>query len=283
MINRDNYLAAREFLTYQAEVYQRDKATIKRNWIWLAHLLRWSDETPFLQAASIRPVFPQYLTVVITPVGGKISKLGVKRICTSARAFFNWLKIHSRAYAGLEANWIDTLYPPRMGDEPRKERDAVTLEMVRTLREVPDNGNLKTRRDKAAAAFLFLTGMRATAFVTMPINCFDLAKRMVKQYPTLGSARPAGRGGRMGLLRAGKPARHGPLVCSHRGRTWARGQQSARRESRRSTEQAPEGTVYHGRPETYVSSQISTWGSGLWFEASPHDGRFQGREHELGA
>jgi integrase len=46
--------------------------------------------------------------------------------------------------------------------------------------------DIATKRDKAAAAFLFLSGMRATAFCTLPISCVDLANRTVMQFPTLG-------------------------------------------------------------------------------------------------
>ncbi len=41
-------------------------------------------------------------------------------------------------------------------------------------------------RDKAAAAFLFLSGARASAFCTLTLECVNIAERTVKQFPTMG-------------------------------------------------------------------------------------------------
>jgi integrase len=42
---------------------------------------------------------------------------------------------------------------------------------------------LRYQRDQAALAFLFLSGMRIGAFVTLPVCCVDLKKRRVAQLP----------------------------------------------------------------------------------------------------
>src|SRR5690606_21910065 len=39
---------------------------------------------------------------------------------------------------------------------------------------------------QAAVAFLFLSGMRIGAFVTMTLKCLDVGRRRVKQWPDLG-------------------------------------------------------------------------------------------------
>jgi hypothetical protein len=42
------------------------------------------------------------------------------------------------------------------------------------------------QRDQAAAAFLFLSGMRIDAFVSLPIRNVDLVRMRVQQLPKLG-------------------------------------------------------------------------------------------------
>lgn len=49
-----------------------------------------------------------------------------------------------------------------------------------------DESDLALRRDKAAAALLFLSGMRAGALVSLTIDCVDVVNRTIKQWPTLG-------------------------------------------------------------------------------------------------
>lgn len=191
MIDHDNYLEVKAFLRYQVEVMQRDARSVDVDWGWLKHLLRWADDTPLPQAKTIRPVFPQYLlTIRRTWRGGPgtpFTRSGIERACLYARMFFEWARLNLKKYRQIDPAWIQTLRPPRMPIEPRKEHQAVSLEMVRELLAVPvAPGDLATWRDKAAAAFLFLSGMRASAFCTLTVECVDLARRTVMQYPTLG-------------------------------------------------------------------------------------------------
>lgn len=74
--------------------------------------------------------------------------------------------------------WIETLVPARLPETPPEERRVVTLEIVRALIAVKHEPNdLALWRDKAAAAFLFLSGMRAAAFVSLPLKCVSVAQR----------------------------------------------------------------------------------------------------------
>jgi integrase len=188
MINRDNYLRVREYLKYQTEVLQRDILTVETHRGWLKHLLRWADSLPFADVSRIRPIYPQYLLKVSSSHGKPLGIMGLKRGCLDARMFFQWLLMkYARLFPKLDAAWIDTLQPPRVAVEPRKEHEAVRLEMVRRLLTVqgePDN--LGLRRDKAAAALLFLSGARASAFVTLTLECVNIRDRTIKQYPHLG-------------------------------------------------------------------------------------------------
>jgi integrase len=46
--------------------------------------------------------------------------------------------------------------------------------------------DLATRRDQAAAVMLFLSGMRAGAFTTLPLEAVDIDGMRVRQWPELG-------------------------------------------------------------------------------------------------
>jgi integrase len=51
--------------------------------------------------------------------------------------------------------------------------------------EIPE-GDIALQRDQAAAALLYLSGMRAGALVSLPIKAIDLGEREVRQWPSLG-------------------------------------------------------------------------------------------------
>jgi len=60
-----------------------------------------------------------------------------------------------------------------------------TLEEVLALTALPTE-TLTQRRDRAAVAFLFLSGARNGAFVSLPIKAVDLKNRAISQLPELG-------------------------------------------------------------------------------------------------
>ena len=158
MICRDNYHLAREYLRYLSEVRQRDSTTVYRHKSWLNHTLQWLDDVPLSTAPEKRPILPRYLLDVT-----RMTPNGIKRTLQSARQFFDWLMLyHAATYPAITLMWIATLQPPRQcAAVPRKEPEGVTLEMVRAIIALPrDDGDLLTWRDQAAAAILFLSGMR---------------------------------------------------------------------------------------------------------------------------
>lgn len=188
MINRDNYWLIRDYLVYRGQVLQHSGLTLQTAYSWLKHLLRWADEETFTKAVWIRPVFPQYLLTVETRYGqgAKLTQKGVAEACEYARHFFSWAReqFPSR-FTKMNRLWVDTLRPPPMDDEPPKQREYITLEMVRVAMAVPENDYV-TRRDKAALAFLYLSAMRASAFCSLPLKCVSIETRQIQQFPTLG-------------------------------------------------------------------------------------------------
>ena len=84
--------------------------------------------------------------------------------------------------------WLESLRPPR-NKETQSGHEYVTLDGVLSMVAVPnEDGDLALLRDKAAAALLFLSGARASAFTTLPISAVDLPERTLKQWPELGVA-----------------------------------------------------------------------------------------------
>lgn len=91
-------------------------------------------------------------------------------------------------FAALTPAWLESLRPPRNKDA-QDEHEYVTLEEVLKLHSVPHtDGDLALLRDQAAAALLFLSGARASAFTTLPISAVDLPGRTLRQWPELGVA-----------------------------------------------------------------------------------------------
>ena len=187
MVNRENYRLVKDHLRYLVEVYQLSPDSVKRYWFYLRHALIWADETPFGKANQIRPAFPAYVSTVQTSRGGSLTAASQKKIVETTRRLFTWAKAtFPQVYAKLPANWIDTLRPLRLPQQAG-EHVYVTLEEVLKLISVqPEADDFAFRRDQAAAAMLFLSGMRASAFTTLPLSAVCLTDKSIKQWPELG-------------------------------------------------------------------------------------------------
>jgi site-specific recombinase XerC len=151
----------------------------------LGHLLQWANDRSFDRLVKIRPTFPEY--VLIARKDGKreaLSPVYVEKLIRSAYRFLKWLNTHRKGYAELNQAYLDTLRPPRMTIEAR-EHEAVTIEEIRAIAQAPAM-TVGERRIRAAAVFLFLSGMRIGAFVSLPLAAVDLDHLTVKQWPKLG-------------------------------------------------------------------------------------------------
>ena len=187
MVNRENYRLVKDHLRYLVEVYQLSLDSVKRYWFYLRHALLWADETPFSNANQIRPAFPAYVSTVQTSRGGSLTAASQKKIIGTTRRLFTWAKAtFPQDFAKLPANWIDTLRPLRLPQQT-SEHVYVTLEEVLKLISVqPESNDFAFQRDQAAAAMLFLSGMRASAFTTLPLSAVCVVDRSIKQWPELG-------------------------------------------------------------------------------------------------
>lgn len=188
MIERQNYLRVNEYLTYLKEVMQLSQSSVERYRFYLRHLLLWAGGVHFNNAQKIRPALPKHISLTSGKTEGKpLAACTQKKILDTSRRFFNWAKSkYPKEFSDLTSAWIDTL---RLIRQPQKtvEHVYVSEEEVRKLIAIPANeSDLALMRDKAAAAFLFLSGMRGSAFVTLPLAALDLEKMTVLQWPELG-------------------------------------------------------------------------------------------------
>ena len=61
MVNRDNFLKVRAYLSLLADQGQLAADSVGRYKAYLRHLLLWAGERPLRLAYEIRPTFPAYL------------------------------------------------------------------------------------------------------------------------------------------------------------------------------------------------------------------------------
>jgi len=188
MIERQNYLKTRKHLTYLQEVMQLTPASLDRYRFYLRHLLLWAGEKDFKTVQDIRPTLPSYLASLPGKDGkGTLAGATQKKILDTSKRFFRWAKAtYPRELNNLPLAWIDTL---RMIRQPQvtAENVFVSEDEVRRLIAYPvAQDDLALLRDQAAAALLFLSGMRGSAFVTLPISAIDLENLTVRQWPELG-------------------------------------------------------------------------------------------------
>jgi integrase len=189
MISRENWKKVNEYLDYRARVLQHDEDTVRCGWVVLRHLLEWADDVPFHDAHKIRRTFPEY--VISARNDGKDEPIGLAhmaKILSWSRRFFEWLRIQEpRVYRAITPIWVQTLRPRRsLQLESQLPSDEYwPLEDVIKVLETPTEG-LRFMRDKAGLAFMFISGMRPGAFVTLPIRSVDLQKNKVHQLPQWG-------------------------------------------------------------------------------------------------
>ncbi len=188
MINRANYLKARAFLKYVDQVTQLRPSSVKRYRFYLKHLLVWLGENPLDAASDIQPSFPARLSESrLDGRSGPLAPATAKKVIQVGRRFLTWAKLtYPAEMDSLPQLWIDSLRPPRIAEEPA-DHEFVTLDEIKAIASLGvDDGDVIMQRDRAAACLLYVSGMRAGAFVSLPIQALDLGAGSVQQWPSLG-------------------------------------------------------------------------------------------------
>lgn len=302
MVNRQNYHLTKEYLAYLAEVSQLDPRSVERYWFYLKYLLLWADEVLLGKVTNLRPTFSSFpATIRLDGEQGMLSPSTLKKIIQTVKRFLTWLKMtYPREFRDMSVAWIEALRPPRSVEQMAEHVFVTLAEALQISALKIDEGDLALRRDQAAAAMLFLSGMRASAFGSMPISAVDLPSRSIEQWPSLGVKTKNGKSATTYLLdipellsmvvrwdaivRA-QTAIDGHVVCAGResvGRALAL-RRSARPEPRSGCCQAHAISIQGGRSAIQITPQVSSRPRSLCITACQDDGRLQGRKHESDA
>ncbi|MHC1739686.1 MAG: tyrosine-type recombinase/integrase [Anaerolineaceae bacterium] len=189
MINRENWLDVKKYLIFLENIMQVDEKTVHRRHSQLTHLLIWADAKQLGQAQGITPTFPAFLAT--SRRDGKAISLSpetMRATCNVVRVFFAWIKKREpRRYSRIDPSWIDTIQPARSRgmQSTAQIHEFYNLDEMRRIVEYQPKTILE-ERDRAACCMLYLSAMRADAFVTLPISCVNLKNFSIDQYPGMG-------------------------------------------------------------------------------------------------
>ncbi len=185
MINKNNWRLSKKYLNYRLEVDQIAYGSYKVEKTYIRYLLEWASECSFRNIIAYRPTFPEYM--LTTAQEGRTKPLStsfVKKTLAAARSFFTWLSDNVTGHKFLKQSWIKTIKTKRLPELPRN-LDVVSEKEILAIAASPAK-TLLAQRAKASAVFLYLSGMRISAFVSMPIQAVDINARTVLQHPSLG-------------------------------------------------------------------------------------------------
>ena len=185
MINKENWKLIKEYLDDREHVDQIAIGSLKIEKTYTRYILEWAKENPFLKAPSIRPTLPEYmLSARLDGKEGRLSAIHIKKVLATGRRFFTWLAENNQGYRSLKQTWINSLKAKRLTVVPQN-KDYVSLDEILAIAKAPVE-NLIEKRIRAAAVFLYLSGMRISAFVSLSVKAVDISKRVIIQDPNQG-------------------------------------------------------------------------------------------------
>lgn len=152
------------------------------------HLLVWLDETAFASIAKKSPSFATYLRKYRSQKqSAPLSITSQRKILQITKQFLHWMKVsYPQQYMKLSPIWIDSLQVMNGSREPKPHEFVSLDESIALATGQLPKDLIVYQRDQAAAAMLFLSGMRASAFASLPIEAVNIKARQVKQWPSLG-------------------------------------------------------------------------------------------------
>lgn len=183
MINKQNWKMTKKYLDYRLRVDQVSSGSMEKEKTHLRYLLEWAQDTSFSEVVTLRPTFPEFLLVSrLDGLQGQLSAVYIKKVLSTVRMFFTWLS--DNGYKHIKQAWVKTIKVKRLSDVP-KNKDVVSLEEILVIAKAPVL-NIEERRARAGLVFLYLSGMRIGAFVSLPVAAVDISSRFVNQFPSLG-------------------------------------------------------------------------------------------------
>ena len=178
MIDRRNKRLVDEYLKYRSLRDKLDPKSIRLERSISVHYLTWCATNDFSKAPSLTYSFVDYVEQL------DCSQHYKRKLINTARLFFKWVSIHKNGYRTITPAWLQTfkfkMYPVEFDEE-----NTISEEEIAIISKLPVE-SLIEKRVRAGACFLFLSGMRISAFTTMPIKAVDLKSLEVRQSPSLG-------------------------------------------------------------------------------------------------
>lgn len=185
MICKKNWKLTKKYLYYRLHTDQISIGSYKAEETHIRYILDWADNTPFENVPSLVPTFPEFIQKA--HLDGKkdhLSPAHIKKILSTARRLFSWLYENDYEFRTLKPSWVAKIRNKRLNDIPQN-KEYVTIEEISRIAHAPAESLLE-QRIRASAVFLFLSGMRVGAFVSLPIKAVDIKSRYVYQYTSLG-------------------------------------------------------------------------------------------------
>jgi len=185
MINKKNWKLTKKYLADRFHYDQISMGSLKVEETCIRYFLEWADSTPFSKIQIEVPTFPEHIKKI--RIDGKSKPLSatyIKKILAAARRFLIWLHENDRECRKIKYIWISKIKAKRLTEIPQT-KEYVTFDEILQIAKAPVS-NTQEKRIRAALVFMYATGIRVGAFVTLPIKAVDLENRFVYQYPSLG-------------------------------------------------------------------------------------------------
>ena len=183
-ILRDNFIVLQQYHQYLKGHTNCSGATFEIYETYNNQILNWAAERPLSDAPCFTITFPKFLLNQRNIKNEHYSSEYMQGICSYTRRFFTWANYHKEEYQQINRDWILTIKPEK-SIEGIHEIVFYTLDEVQKICDLrPESMRLK--RAIAALAFLLLSGMRISAFFTLPIKNVNLDSYTVRQLPSDG-------------------------------------------------------------------------------------------------
>lgn len=190
MINRQNWQDVKAFLAFHEGTLQNDPLSVSRMRGALRHLLEWADDKPLGTVSRLEPTFPVHMARQKNEAGKPFSSSGSEKALSIARQFFNFARSEwSPRYKNISQSWVHTLQPSKRNSSQSRLKDHkhFGIENVLKIAELWESSKtLEIKRDVAAVCFLFLSGMRISAFTSLPLDCVNVKENEIFQLPEKG-------------------------------------------------------------------------------------------------
>ncbi len=162
-------------------------------------LLDWAGNRYLYNVSKIKPFFPEYLDALRKDDGSEYDQDYIKGACSFARRFFEYAYKHF-------ANYTEKLAPDIFDDfSPIVKRSSIEKLNHYTEEDMLKIAALKPKsmndlRNIAAFLFLYLSGIRIAAFLSLPIKDVFLDEGFIIQDPSNGTYTKLNKSGETILL-----------------------------------------------------------------------------------